>query len=188
MEIYQKRLKQLIPFDYYTEYKSKPKQYFHLHMKKLKDDVHSIYWYSEYFLQQEFLKLDNRELKKNFFDPEIFRHKYIALGKMELFYRLICYIEKYKNLLFCLGDRKTDIAIEYLFHLMNSVRFYFPISFTHFESIRIEHMKEETLKRSNEYYSFQNKKLICFLQIFYHSKIKRFNLDPGILQLIYNFL
>lgn len=71
---------------------------------------------------------------------------------------------------------------------MNNVRFYFPISFTHFESIRIEHIKEETLKRSNEYYSFQNKKLFFFLQIFYHSKIKRFNLDPGILQLIYNFL
>ena len=83
---YIQRLRQLIPIDCYVNLKTKdPLLYFEKRMKKLNDDYQSIYWYSILFLSKEFHKLPYVERVKYLFDREIFRCKYIKLGKLELF-------------------------------------------------------------------------------------------------------
>ena len=57
---YLQRIKRLIPKDHYHRVKkNNPRHYLHQHMKQIKDDIDSIYWYS-FFYQKRILPPSTR--------------------------------------------------------------------------------------------------------------------------------
>lgn len=185
---YKKRLSQLIPVDCYKYLKKKnPTLYFQKRMAKLDDDYKSIYWYSIWFLSKELSKLNYYETRKYYFDREIFRCKYIKLGKLELCFQLLEYVFDNEKVLFVVGNTMT-ILIEYLIYLISNVNFHLVPLFLHkYESDRIDLIKGKASDMFWKTIDFRNDSYMLFFQIFYKGNVEKYNLDNGLLKIIYEY-
>ena len=186
---YIQRLRQLIPIDCYVNLKSKdPLLYFEKRMKKLNDDYQSIYWYSILFLSKEFHKLPYVERVKYLFDREIFRCKYIKLGKLELFYQLLEYVEQNEKAFLLVGNNDTMLLIDYVLYLISVTDFHtLPLYLYEYEFNRITKIKLQASDMFLKLLDFRLQSCILFFTIFYKGALAKYNLESGILEQIYHY-
>lgn len=188
---YRNRLFQLVPRECFSNLKNTNHvEYLEKRIFKIEDDLVSIYWYSISFVGKEFNRLSYSESKKYIFDREIFRYKYIRLGKLELLYQLLEYVNQNDKFLFLVGNFKIDLSIEYIIYLIQKISSFYtiPIYFHKYESDRIRHIQQQSSKMLLKLMDFRSNSYLLFFQIFYKGTVvKNYNLDPGLLEQIYQY-
>lgn len=188
---YRNRLFQLVPRECFSNLKNTNHvEYLEKRIFKIEDDLVSIYWYSISFVGKEFNRLSYYESKKYIFDRELFRYKYIRLGKLELLYQLLEYVNQNDKFLFLVGNFKIDLSIEYIIYLIQKISSFYtiPIYFHEYESERIRHIQQQSSKMLFKLMDFRLNSYRLFFQIFYKGTVvKNYNLDPGVLEQIYQY-
>ena len=189
---YKRRLFQLVPRECYLKVKyTNHVEYLEKRIFKVDDDQLCIYWYSISFVANEFNRLSYGESKKYLFDREIFRYKYIRLGKLELLYQLLEYVDQYKQFLFLVGNLKILLSIEYILYLIHkNLNFNrIPLYFHKHESDRISYIQNKSSEMFFKLMDFRLYSSLLFFQIFYKGSLaKKYKLDPGLLEQIYNYV
>ncbi len=188
---YRNRLFQLVPRECFSNLKNTNHvEYLEKRIFKIEDDLVTIYWYSISFVGKEFNRLSYSESKKYLFDREIFRYKYIRLGKLELLYQLLEYVNQNDKFLFLVGNFKIDLSIEYIIYLIQKISLFYtiPIYLHKYESDRIRHIQQQSSKMLLKLMDFRSSSYLLFFQIFYKGTVvKNYNLDPGLLEQIYQY-
>ena len=188
---YRNRLFQLVPRECFSNLKNTNHvEYLEKRIFKIEDDLMTIYWYSISFVGKEFNRLSYSESKKYLFDREIFRYKYIRLGKLELLYQLLEYVNQNDKFLFLVGNFKIDLSIEYIIYLIQKISLFYtiPIYLHKYESDRIRHIQQQSSKMLLKLMDFRSSSYLLFFQIFYKGTVvKNYNLDPGLLEQIYQY-
>lgn len=186
---YRHRLFQLVPRDCFTNIKRKdPVTYLEKRILKIDDDQQCVYWYSISFVAKEFHRLPYSERKNYLFDREIFRCKYIKLAKLELLYQLVEYVNENQNALLLVGERNIVVSIEYILYLILNINFYtIPLYFYGYEFDRIRYIQQKSSEMFFKLIDFRFNSSILFFQIFYKGTLHKYNLEPGLLEQIYNY-
>ena len=90
--------------------------------------------------------------------------------------------------LLLVGEQNIVISIEYILYLLLNINFNtIPLYFYGYELERIKYIQQQSSEIFFKLIDFRINSSTLFFQIFYKGTFQKYNLEPGLLEQIYNY-